>query len=125
MTLEQLAQALLGQDHYAKQQIKDRCDGVLKRRDHLKELAVERGNKLQHSRSYQLLLNNIDEVSSCSDRLAYSGLHVLDFDMSLQKKCTMHTHTYWYCKDCTCMGNVHVHVYIHVRILTDFDDVIR
>ena len=83
MTLEQLAQALLGQDHYAKQQIKDRCDGVLKRLDHLKELAVERGNKLQHSSSYQLLLNNIDEVSSCSDRLAYSVL--LYVDMSLQK----------------------------------------
>ena len=104
MTLEQLAQALLGQDHYAKQQIKDRCDGVLKRRDHLKELAVERGNKLQHSRSYQLLLNNIDEVRSCSDRLAYAVL--LDFDMSLQQ-------------------NVHVRLYILARILTDFNDVIR
>ena len=74
MTLEQLAQALLGQDHYAKQQIKDRCDGVLKRRDHLKELAVERGNKLQHSRSYQLLLNNIDEVSNCSELLVYAAI---------------------------------------------------
>ena len=62
VTLEQLAQALLGQDHYAQQQIADRCDGVLRRRDHLKDLAAERQSRLQDSRNYQLLLHNIDEV---------------------------------------------------------------
>ena len=39
-----------------------RCDGVLERRDKLKEDAVQRRNKLQESKSYQEFLGNVYEV---------------------------------------------------------------
>ncbi len=61
-TLEQLAQALLAQEHYASQQIKGRCDGVLERRNHIKEASAARRNKLVDSRNYQQFLRNVHEV---------------------------------------------------------------
>lgn len=61
-TLEQLAQALLAQEHYASQQIKGRCDGVLERRNNIKEASAARRNKLVDSRNYQQFLRNVHEV---------------------------------------------------------------
>jgi len=61
-TLEQLAQALLAQDHYASQEIKTRCQGVLDRRDKVKDAAAARRTKLIDSRNYQQFLRNVYEV---------------------------------------------------------------
>lgn len=61
-TLEQLAQALLAQDHYASREVRERCDGVLQRRDRLKQAAQARAKKLQDSHNYQQFLRNVYEV---------------------------------------------------------------
>ena len=61
-TLEQLAQALLAQDHYASQEVRDRCQGVLDRRDRLKQAARARRTKLTDSHNYQMFLRNVYEV---------------------------------------------------------------
>ena len=39
-TLEQLAQALLAQEHYASDHIRSRCQGVLDRRDKVKQVMI-------------------------------------------------------------------------------------
>ena len=39
-TLEQLAQALLAQEHYASDHIRSRCQGVLDRRDKVKQVLI-------------------------------------------------------------------------------------
>ena len=61
-TLEQLAQALLAQEHYASDQIRGRCQGVLDRRDKVKQAAIQRNNKLHDSKNYQQFLRNTREV---------------------------------------------------------------
>ena len=61
-TLEQLAQALLAQEHYGSGQIKKRCQDVLERRDRIKETAAARRRKLEDSRNYQQFLRNVYEA---------------------------------------------------------------
>lgn len=62
-TLDQLAQALLTQDHYAAKDIKKRCKDVLERRQKLKDQAAKRREKLIASRQYQQYLRNVEEVN--------------------------------------------------------------
>lgn len=61
-TLEQLAQALLAQEHYASDQIKSRCKGVVGRMQKVKQAADQRRAKLIDSRNYQQFLGNVYEV---------------------------------------------------------------
>ena len=65
-TLEQLAQALLAQDHYAAKEIRARCDKVLERYTRVKETTMSRRTKLDDAHHYQLYVRNIREVSSCN-----------------------------------------------------------
>lgn len=65
-TLEGLAKALLDQGHYASKQIKSRCQGVLIRRDKVKQMAQARNKKLNDSKNYQQFLKSAKEVSHCS-----------------------------------------------------------
>lgn len=67
-TLEQLCQELLVQDHYASEQIKCRCDGVVDRMVRITQLTELRRLKLLESRSYQQFLCNIYEVFSSDDK---------------------------------------------------------
>lgn len=64
-TLEQLCQALLAQDHYASDQIRSRCDGVVDRMGRVVEMTESRRLKLLDSRSYQQFLCNTYEVLHC------------------------------------------------------------
>jgi len=68
-TLEQLCQALLAQDHYASEQIKSRCDGVVDRMGRIMQLTESRRLKLLESRSYQQFLCNVYEVFNHSTRI--------------------------------------------------------
>lgn len=61
-TLEQLAQALLAQDHYASDLIKSRCNGVVGRMQKVQQAADQRRAKLIESRNYQQFLGNVYEV---------------------------------------------------------------
>ena len=61
-TLNQLADALLAQDHYAEQQIKDRRAGVLDRNEKIAIASAARRERLEDSKNYQILLKNIFEV---------------------------------------------------------------
>ena len=65
-TLENLSQALLDQDHYASEQIKSRCDGVVDRMGRVIQMTESRRLKLLDSRSYQQFLCNIYEVHTYS-----------------------------------------------------------
>ena len=74
-TLEQLAQALLAQEHYASDEIQARCRGVLARRDRVKQTSQARRKKLQDSRHFQQFLRNLAEVGN--EGVAYGGILIL------------------------------------------------
>lgn len=61
-TLEQLAQALLSQEHYASDTINSRYMGVIDRLARVKQAADVRRRKLVDSRFYQQFLSNVYEV---------------------------------------------------------------
>ena len=71
-TLEQLCQALLAQDHYASEQIKSRCDGVVDRMSRVLQTTESRRLKLLESRSYQQFLCNIYEVQCASVSVSHN-----------------------------------------------------
>ena len=54
-TLEQLAQALLAQEHYASDHIRSRCQGVLDRRDKVKQVRISRLLRLLSLTIFQLM----------------------------------------------------------------------
>ena len=62
-TLQQLAQALLDQEHYASEPINARCQEVLTRCNNLKIKADRRREMLVDSRNYQQYLRNTYEVN--------------------------------------------------------------
>jgi len=61
-TLEQLAQALLEQEHYASKEIRDRRQGVVDRLEKVKLSADARRRKLLESKNYQQFLGSVHEV---------------------------------------------------------------
>jgi arginine deiminase len=61
-TLEQLAQALLAQDHYASKQIESRRKGVVDRMERVQQMTEARRQKLLDARTYQQFLCNVYEV---------------------------------------------------------------
>ena len=63
VTLEQLARALLSQDHYASDQIKARLDSTLEKENSLMLAADKRRTALNDSISYQQFLSNVHEVN--------------------------------------------------------------
>ena len=63
-TLEQLAQELLKQDHYASKEIAARSQGVVDRLERVKQAADARRRKLIESRNYQQWLGSVYEVRS-------------------------------------------------------------
>ena len=81
-TLEQLCQALLAQDHYASEQIKSRCDGVLDRMGRITQLTESRRLKLLDSRSYQQFLCNIYEVFSHRVRISTANYFFTSYGIS-------------------------------------------
>ena len=81
-TLEQLCQALLAQDHYASDQIRSRCDGVVDRMGRVVEMTESRRLKLLDSRSYQQFLCNTYEVSSNCFCLPVSTVYLASYECS-------------------------------------------
>ncbi|XP_055956724.1 spectrin beta chain, non-erythrocytic 2 isoform X1 [Patella vulgata] len=61
--LKQFGDDLCEKEHYAKDEIKKRCQSVLSRRVHMWELSTQRRKKLQESHNYQIFLRNLYEVS--------------------------------------------------------------
>ncbi len=61
-TLEQLAQALLAQEHYASDHIRSRCQGVLDRRDKVKQV------KQSYSLCAGRLFGKPETSQSCMDK---------------------------------------------------------
>ncbi|KAJ8309236.1 hypothetical protein KUTeg_014110 [Tegillarca granosa] len=61
--LKQFAQDLQQQEHYAKQEIKEKCTAVEDRTKTFWEHSTSRRNKLNDSKNYQLFLRNLYEVS--------------------------------------------------------------
>ena len=60
--LHKYSEALLAQDHYASDEIRTRCQGVLERRSRMKESSEARKKKLTDSMDYQKFLRNLYEV---------------------------------------------------------------
>jgi hypothetical protein len=60
--MNQFASDLVEQKHYAKDEIQQRCQTVLARRDRMWNTANQRRKKLNDSRNYQLFLRNLYEV---------------------------------------------------------------
>lgn len=75
-TLQQLSQALLSQDHYAKDQIVTRKDVVLERHEKVRHATENRKKKLEDSKNYQQFLQNLFEVLLYYKFICYNNANI-------------------------------------------------